>query len=1804
MPKVVRNFIAGKMNKVFDERILPNGEYVDAMNIRMGSTENSEIGVIENSKGNTALTSLSYIDGTPLSVQARCIGAIADSRNEKIYWFVHDPAFITSTTGKLDMVVSYGIATGIRTYHIISTDDGGGANTTLNFNPKYLITGVNMIEDLIFFTDDYNAPRVFNINRKYSNPIAYIDQFNPESILVIKKPPVEAPIVEPIVTNAQNNYMDTRFICFAYRYRYEDGEYSATSQWSAPAFVPNVFEFSVDSLLNEGMTNFCNAANISYNAGGPLVFGIDLLFKQASSNVINIIDKLDKKILGISDYSINTYSFDNSKIYTILPESELLRLYDNVPRFAKAQTIMGNRLMYGNYVEGYDLIDKNNRDVSLEYETELISENIGESTLFDSSSDGNFTIDGPVTVTDSVVEVDLSGKDLSQGAALSIDVTITHGQFSGPSAPTETTDNIELNFSFFLPQDYASVYDMATSVQFKDAIGTALNIQTVNPNLSCGGTTFTDAFNCALPFNLDALIKVGSGISAIGQGIQIITTPGSSVIGLNFCAMKYVDSTTAPTTYAFEYYKIVFAEATFQEIATPRSLHSNRGYQVAMVYMDEFGRSSTALVSPYNRDTQHVPCGFADKKNSIQVTIPTTQIAPSWATRYKFVIKPDSENYETVYCSLFFLDPNTNEAYFLLEGENSRKVEQGDRLIVKADTDGPTQTCVYATVLEKESKAAGFITPVSGANVPAGVYMKISANDFAAVQDPDAIVAPGQKEAKLWAPVVISPDNVLLEYPMNIYRGPGFDPLNPTWEYENYTVPAGSRVKLYFKFERLGVRDGNGICEKRIYTLEKTLISSANYSNMKDWWDGDNVEAVLNDGIQDIGGNQCLADNQYISSLAPTPTDIPSDLCTNYYRFYRDGATNQLILLVRGTRYCGGSPLTKKKRESRIFVNIQVFRATNLLIFETEPEDALPDVFFENELSFEINADGEHFGNVQNQNFGTNTPAIIDTGFFNCYSFGNGVESYRIRDSIVGRTFNLGNRVTTVANQDYKEANRFADITYSGVYNPESNVNKLNEFNLGLLNYKNLETSFGDIYTIDGRETDVLVLQEDKISYVLAGKNLLSDAAAGGAITSVPEVLGTQIARTEKYGISFNPESYVQWGYDRFFTDAKRGAVIQMRGDSYSNEQLNVISEMGMRTWFRDVFNASFNTQKLGGFDPYMNEYVLVSNDIQLPINDQCIACGVSQTLTLTINQEVEKTFTYCVDVSAIVGDTVIDWSVVSLESGEEFTIEAVYNGTTYSSGPTDVSGSLNFFKGVNTLETVQISITYTGDLILDVLVNCPIPEVLNIVEVVVTNNSEAGKTIHAEYRYTAGTYVSPLQSNSVTFVSGTANPLVSRYNMVTGFAGSAGFPAGGNTMRLQTNKFGSDTYVFDPTKDKFKYERSSVLYLNNPVEIQNLLVASSTATPILGGGNTYYAEFTVPPSVDGDYLYLIWDLRDSIPVDLCYSETSIQDICCDCLPCEDNQCREILVQAIGGPAVVLFPEGICGVGFPYIMNLDLVDSMTVCIEDQTWQVISGNVSVSILSCGCPPCTESCNKWTFTSTDPLDKLTVEYYLCGETTLTVTTVDTTLTVCVDISQPDPQIVSGVGDTSVECECIKSTKFLFNENIPSLNNLSVWNSIVFSTGGFTSLTVSTVGPNTLYQLFGGFSETVQASSFWTVDPAITSKLLQVLDEAGSISGVANSGFFNCNNLTTVSLPNCIFIDDGAFFSFVSNSLVNISIPVCTSLGTTIFDNGVFTPNVGNTITLTVPVALMNAQGPGIPDGDIQYLQANNTVTVITV
>ena len=48
MPELKNTFTQGKMNKDLDERLIPNGQYRDAMNVQVSTSEGSDIGTVQN----------------------------------------------------------------------------------------------------------------------------------------------------------------------------------------------------------------------------------------------------------------------------------------------------------------------------------------------------------------------------------------------------------------------------------------------------------------------------------------------------------------------------------------------------------------------------------------------------------------------------------------------------------------------------------------------------------------------------------------------------------------------------------------------------------------------------------------------------------------------------------------------------------------------------------------------------------------------------------------------------------------------------------------------------------------------------------------------------------------------------------------------------------------------------------------------------------------------------------------------------------------------------------------------------------------------------------------------------------------------------------------------------------------------------------------------------------------------------------------------------------------------------------------------------------------------------------------------------------------------------------------------------------------------------------------------------------------------------------------------------------------------------------------------------------------------------
>jgi hypothetical protein len=211
---------------------------------------------------------------------------------------------------------------------------------------------------------------------------------------------------------------------------------------------------------------------------------------------------------------------------------------------------------------------------------------------------------------------------------------------------------------------------------------------------------------------------------------------------------------------------------------------------------------------------------------------------------------------------------------------------------------------------------------------------------------------------------------------------------------------------------------------------------------------------------------------------------------------------------------------------------------------------------------------------------------------YNAFAYGNGLESYRILDDFNAPRMDYSLRASTII-EDYEEERKYASLTYSGLYRGDSSINRLNEFNLSIANFKNLDQSYGPVRKLFARDSDLLVLHQDKVTFVLYGKNLLVDAVGGGQVASVPQVLGNQIASQSEYGISDNPESFSVWSNNYYFADARRGAVLMMTGNDIVE-----ISENGMRDYFIDFFSLSPNTQKLGGYDPHSQTYMISGNNI------------------------------------------------------------------------------------------------------------------------------------------------------------------------------------------------------------------------------------------------------------------------------------------------------------------------------------------------------------------------------------------------------------------------------------------------------------------------------------------------------------------------------------------------------------------------------------------------------------------------------
>ena len=113
MAEIKRNFSASKMNKDIDERLVPPGEYRDALNIQINTSEGANVGTVQPVLGNTVVTS-------HVPSGSFCVGSISNTKTDKVYWLVAGEKSTTNnvTTYK-DYILEYDVQNDATKYVVV-----------------------------------------------------------------------------------------------------------------------------------------------------------------------------------------------------------------------------------------------------------------------------------------------------------------------------------------------------------------------------------------------------------------------------------------------------------------------------------------------------------------------------------------------------------------------------------------------------------------------------------------------------------------------------------------------------------------------------------------------------------------------------------------------------------------------------------------------------------------------------------------------------------------------------------------------------------------------------------------------------------------------------------------------------------------------------------------------------------------------------------------------------------------------------------------------------------------------------------------------------------------------------------------------------------------------------------------------------------------------------------------------------------------------------------------------------------------------------------------------------------------------------------------------------------------------------------------------------------------------------------------------------------------------------------------------------------------------------------------------------
>ena len=217
--------------------------------------------------------------------------------------------------------------------------------------------------------------------------------------------------------------------------------------------------------------------------------------------------------------------------------------------------------------------------------------------------------------------------------------------------------------------------------------------------------------------------------------------------------------------------------------------------------------------------------------------------------------------------------------------------------------------------------------------------------------------------------------------------------------------------------------------------------------------------------------------------------------------------------------------------------------------------------------------------------------------------------------------------------EDPNRTNRESSLIYSGVYNSRTGVNDTNVFSIGENITSDLDPANGSIQKLYAENTNLIIFQENKVSYSLINKNTIYSGTQGSNETSSSLVIGQNVPYAGTFGIGKNPESFAKFGFRKYFADPLRGSIMRLSADG-----LTEISNYGMKDFFRDslqVIDSNFKTKNLNWTLAVNVPVRIIKFNVNVPeadltfINYQYLAYGTIQlTLQSVTGQGVGATVT------------------------------------------------------------------------------------------------------------------------------------------------------------------------------------------------------------------------------------------------------------------------------------------------------------------------------------------------------------------------------------------------------------------------------------------------------------------------------------------------------------------------------------------------------------------------------------------------